>query len=64
MERHGSVTAHERAIVHTALGDWDGALHELESAYEQRTGWAVLVPVEHLYDALRARGLPIPGSFT
>lgn len=26
MEQHGAVTAHERAIVDTALGDWDGAL--------------------------------------
>jgi serine/threonine-protein kinase len=64
LEQHGAVTAHERAIVDTALGDWDGALLELEAAYEQRTGWAVWFPVEPLYDALRARGLPVPGSLT
>lgn len=64
MEQHGVVTAHERAIVDTALGDWDDALRGLEKAYEQRTGWAVWFPLEPLYDALRARGLPIPGSFT
>jgi serine/threonine-protein kinase len=57
LEAGCAVTAHERAIVDTALGDWDGALRELEAAYEQRTGWAVWSPVEPLYDALRARGL-------
>jgi tetratricopeptide (TPR) repeat protein len=64
LEQHGAVTAHERAIVDTALGDWDGALRNLEAAYEQRTGWAVWFPVEPLYDALRARGLPVPGWLT
>ena len=33
MEQHGAVTAHERAIVDTALGDWDGALGGFETAY-------------------------------
>jgi TolB-like protein/Tfp pilus assembly protein PilF len=58
LEDRCAVTAHERAVVATALGDWDTAIRELEAAYEQRTGWAVLVPVEPLFDALRARGLP------
>ncbi|MGA2326870.1 MAG: hypothetical protein ABSH05_11350 [Bryobacteraceae bacterium] len=57
LEAHGAVTAHERAVVDTALGDWDAAIGELETAYEQRTGWAVWVPVEPLFDALRVRGL-------
>ncbi len=57
LEAHCAVTAHERAVVATALGDWDAAIREIETAYEQRTGWAVWVPVEPLYDALRARGL-------
>jgi hypothetical protein len=57
MEARGAVTAHERAVVATALGDWDAAIREIETAYEQRTGWAVWVPVEPLFDALRARGL-------
>ncbi|MGA2770598.1 MAG: hypothetical protein ABSG26_07265 [Bryobacteraceae bacterium] len=57
LEARGAVTAHERAVVATALGDWDAAIRELETAYEQRTGLAVFVPVEPLFDALRARGL-------
>jgi tetratricopeptide (TPR) repeat protein len=57
LEARGAVTAHERAVVATALGDWDAAIRELETAYEQRTGFAVFVPVEPLFDALRARGL-------
>jgi serine/threonine-protein kinase len=54
LEALGAVTAHERAIVATALRDWDQAIRDLELAYEQRTGWAVWVPVEPLFDALRA----------
>jgi TolB-like protein/Tfp pilus assembly protein PilF len=57
LEARGVVTAHERAVVATALGDWDAAIRELETAHEQRTGLAVFVPVEPLFDALRARGL-------
>jgi tetratricopeptide (TPR) repeat protein len=57
LEARGAVTAHERAVVAIALGDWDAAIRELETAYEQRTGFAVFVPVEPLFDALRARGL-------
>jgi serine/threonine-protein kinase len=63
LEARGAVTAHERAVVATALGDWDAAIRELETAYEQRTGWAVLAPVEPLFDALRARGLLTARSF-
>jgi serine/threonine-protein kinase len=57
LEARGAVTAHERAVVATALGDWDAAIRDLETAHEQRTGFAVFVPVEPLFDALRARGL-------
>ncbi|MGA9624566.1 MAG: hypothetical protein WBQ65_08860, partial [Bryobacteraceae bacterium] len=57
LEERGAVTAHEHAVVNTALGDWDAAIRELKTAYEQRTGFAVFVPVEPLFDALRARGL-------
>jgi len=60
LERGCAVTAHERAVVATALGDWDTAIRELETAYEQRTGWAVWVPVEPLFDALRARACSPP----
>ena len=57
LEARGAVTAHERALVATALGDWEAAIRDLETADEQRTGWAVWAPVEPLFDALRARGL-------
>jgi len=63
LEARGAVIAHERAIVATALGDWDAAVRDLETAFEQRTGWAVWVPVEPLFDALRARGLLPASSF-
>lgn len=63
LEEH-AVTAHECAIVDTALQDWGGALRALETAYEQRTGWAVWFALEPLYDALRARGLLAGPTFT
>ncbi len=63
MEQAGAVTAHEQAIVDTALGDWDSALRGLDTAYEQRTGWAVWFPVEPLYAALRVRDLLAARSF-
>jgi len=64
LEARCAVTAHERAVVATALRDWDAAIREIETAYEQRTGWAVWVPIEPLYDALRARGLLAEQPFT
>jgi tetratricopeptide (TPR) repeat protein len=63
LEAGGTVTAHERAVLDTALGDWDAAIREIETAYERHTGWAVWVPVEPLFDALRARGLLAARSF-
>jgi serine/threonine-protein kinase len=63
LETRCAVTAHERAVVATALGDWDTAIRELETAYQQRTGWAVWVPLEPLFDALRTRGLLTTRSF-
>ncbi len=65
LERGGcAVTAHERAVVATALGEWDEALRALKTAFEQRTGWVVWVPNEPLFDPLRARGLLTGQSFT
>jgi serine/threonine-protein kinase len=63
LEARCAVTAHERALVATALGDWDAAMRELEAAYEQRTGWVVWAPAEPLFDALRTRGLLTASSF-
>ena len=63
LETRCAVTAHERAVVATALGDWDTAIRELKTAYQQRTGWAVWVPLEPLFDALRTRGLLTTRSF-
>jgi TolB-like protein/Flp pilus assembly protein TadD len=55
-----AVTAHERAIVRTALGGWDAAVLDIEAAQAQGTGWAAWVPVEPLFDLLRAqRCLPL-----
>lgn len=64
LETQGVVTAHERAIVDTALGDWDGARRGLDIADEQRTGWAVFFDVEPLYDRLRAAGALTRAAFT
>jgi serine/threonine-protein kinase len=55
LETRGAVTAHERGIVAAALGDWDEALRNCELACEQRTGWAIWLPLEPLFDLLRAR---------
>jgi serine/threonine-protein kinase len=63
LEARGAVIAHERAIVATALGEWDAAIRDLETAYEQRTGWMTWAPVEPLFDGLRARGLLAARSF-
>jgi tetratricopeptide (TPR) repeat protein len=64
LEQRCTVTAHEQAVVSTALGDWDDAMRALGTAFEQRTGWAVWVGVEPLLDPLRARGLLSEQSFT
>jgi hypothetical protein len=50
-------------VVATALGDWDAAIRHLEMASEQRAGFEVFVPVEPLFDALRAQGLLAARSF-
>jgi len=63
LEARCAATAHERAVVATALGDWDAAIRELETAYYQRTGWALYAPAEPLFDALRVRGLLAARSF-
>jgi tetratricopeptide (TPR) repeat protein len=64
LEQGCAVTAHERAIVATGLGDWDEALRALGMAFEQRTGCVIWVPIEPLLDPLRARGLLTERSFT
>ena len=64
LEQGCAVTAHERAVVSVALGDWDEALRALGTAFEQRTGWAIFVPIEPLLDPLRARGLLSERSLT
>lgn len=51
------VTAHENALVFTALGDWEQAAASVRRAFEQRTGWAVFAPVEPLFDSLREQHL-------
>ena len=43
----------EIAIIQAALGAHDEALDSLEQALEQRSGWAVMLPVEPLLDPVR-----------
>ena len=50
-------------MVATALGDFDAAIRALKTAFEQHTGWMVWVPVEPLFEPLRARGLLTARSF-
>jgi TolB-like protein/Tfp pilus assembly protein PilF len=64
LEQACAVTVHEQAVVSVALGNWDEALRALEMAFEQRTGWAIFVPIEPLLDPLRARGLLSERSLT
>ena len=42
------------AFVHTALGDTDQAMEELQQAYEERTGLMVYLKVEPIWDPLHA----------
>jgi hypothetical protein len=50
--------------VATALGDFDGALAALKTAFALHAGWMVWVHVEPLFEPLRARGLLTDTSFT
>jgi TolB-like protein/serine/threonine protein kinase/Tfp pilus assembly protein PilF/class 3 adenylate cyclase/alpha-beta hydrolase superfamily lysophospholipase len=42
------------AEIHTALGERDQALRDLENAYSQRSSWLVWLKVEPKFDALRS----------
>ena len=44
------VTAHERALVHCGLGEWEQSRLALEMAIEQRTGWAGFLKLDPLFD--------------
>jgi serine/threonine-protein kinase len=59
-----AVTGHEQALIAMALGEWANAMECLAEAFQQRTGWAVWVPIEPLLDPLRERGLLTKRSFT
>lgn len=50
-------TAHESALVQTALGEWEEAAASIRTAFRQRTGWALFVRFEPLFDSLRAKHL-------
>ena len=54
------VTAHERALVHAGLHEWEQSSAALEAAVEQRTGWAVWLKFDPLLDGLRSRQF-VPG---
>ena len=64
IEQRYAVTGHERALIATALGEWDQATADLAEAFQSRTGWAVWVPLEPLFDPLRRRGLLTGKPFT
>jgi serine/threonine-protein kinase len=64
LEQRCAPTGHERALVATALGDFDGAVHALKTAFALHAGWMVWVHVEPLFEPLRARGLLTDTSFT
>ncbi|HEY6991772.1 MAG TPA: tetratricopeptide repeat protein [Bryobacteraceae bacterium] len=57
-------TAHERALIHLGLGEWEQCTRNLEKAVEQRAGWVGWLKVEPLFDELRARQVPIVLAFT
>jgi adenylate cyclase len=53
------VTAHERALVHAGLGEWEQSTLALDKVAEQRTGWWGCLKFEPLFDSLRAHnGFP------
>jgi len=58
------VTAHERALIHVALGEWEQSSACIERAIEQRTGWIGWMKLEPLFDPFRARPHPVVLTFT
>jgi serine/threonine-protein kinase len=48
------VTAHECALIHAALREWEQSGINLETATQQRTGWIGWAELEPLLDTLRA----------
>jgi adenylate cyclase len=58
------VTAHERALIHAGLGEWQESTAALQAAVEQCTGWAGWLKFDPLFDGLRARELPVVPAFT
>jgi len=58
------VTAHERALIHAGLGEWQESRAALQAAVEQCSGWAGFLKFDPLFDGLRARELPGLPAFT
>ena len=58
------VTAHERALIHAGLGEWEQSSIALETAIKQRTGWAGWLRFDPLFDGLRAHQPPGLPAFT
>jgi eukaryotic-like serine/threonine-protein kinase len=48
------VSAYDLAVIHTGLGDTEGALDLLQRGYEERTHWMALLQVEPRLDPLRS----------
>jgi tetratricopeptide (TPR) repeat protein len=54
LSNHQYVSPYAVARIHTTLGETDEALRLLETAYEQRAGWMVLLKVDPCLDELRS----------
>jgi serine/threonine-protein kinase len=52
--RHSDQVAYSIALVHTALGHTDQAIHWLERAFEERSPLLFMLDVELKFDAIRA----------
>jgi eukaryotic-like serine/threonine-protein kinase len=47
------VSPYDIALIHAALGDTSGAMHQLQRALEDRAPWMVFLPVDPRLDVLR-----------
>lgn len=54
MSKQKYVSPYDLAILYTGLGEKDKALEQLNTAYEERSGWIIHLKVEPLFDPLRS----------
>ena len=60
----GCVTAHEQALIHAGLGEWQESRAALQAAIEQCSGWVGWLKFDPLFDGLRERDFPGISVFT